>query len=396
MNAPSLTLRDFGIAFGDRVILADVSLELSATGMTVLVGPAGSGKSTLLRTLAGLNDPHPSLATWGDIWLAGEAVPVRGGRHVTRPEQRPLLVVQHARFFLDSVRENLVSALSNRSELDRSAQTRSVAARLQDSGLGYLLDGLDRDVVTLPLREQRALAIARALVADPALLFTDEPTAGLDDRDALELVRLLRREAQARAVVYVTHHQKLARAAGGTTILLAGGRVQEVLSTEAFFSTPRTELGRRFVATGGCPTAAPHAAADSLEESSVAPRGFFWVEPGRLGGLPRPGILSSLEHDLRGLSALRVSKLVTLEERPTVDPIALARRGIESRHFPIADMGVPSAEATVALCRQVDAWKRAGEVIAYHCRAGLGRTGTMLASRAGHDRSRMTRSNDNP
>ena len=53
MTGTALAVRSFGVAFGDQVILADVSFELPATGMTVLVGPAGCGKSTLVRTLAG-------------------------------------------------------------------------------------------------------------------------------------------------------------------------------------------------------------------------------------------------------------------------------------------------------------------------------------------------------
>lgn len=374
----ALGLRSFGVAFGEQVILHDVSFELAATGMTVLVGPAGSGKSTLLRTLAGLNDNHPSLTTWGTVALGD--MPLVGGQ--TAGLQRPALVMQHARFFLDTVRENLVSALPNRAALEQLDQTRVVTERLRACGLGGLAAHLPASAVDLPLGVQRQLAIARALVPEPRVLFADEPMAGLDDDDAIEIIAMLRLQAYERAVVLVTHNQRFALAAGGTTMLLAGGRIQEIAATQAFFAAPRTELARVFLRTGGCVAApAPHEGPVPEETPSrfLGPRGFFWALPGRLGGTPRPGIIDELDQDLEGLRRLGVTVLVTLEEVATVAPEALATLGIESLHFPVADMGAPELVAALRLSGRIAAWMGRGEVVAVHCRAGLGRTGTILA-----------------
>jgi atypical dual specificity phosphatase len=388
-----LSLRSFGISFGDVVILADVTLDLPAAGMTVLVGPMGCGKSTLLRTLAGLNDCHPSLATWGSACYEG--APLRPGAGGEGPARRPALVVQNVRFFLDTVRENLVSALPNRAALGQPEQTRLVTGRLEEWGLGALAAQLGRNAFELPLLAQRRLAVARALIADPGALFADEPTVGLDDAGAEALLADLKRAARDRAVLLVTHHQRSAVAAGGSTVLLAGGRIQERASTDRFFTAPPSELARHFVATGGCVGPSPELPPDALarcfvpaEEPPAArearsryvgPRGFFWVLPGRLGGMPRPGIVDAVEHDLDGLTRLGVTTVVTLEETQTVDPAALAARGIHAVHFPVVDMGIPDAGAAVALCRELSGRMGAGEVVAFHCRAGLGRTGTLLA-----------------
>jgi atypical dual specificity phosphatase len=285
----------------------------------------------------------------------------------------------------------LVSALPNRAFLEQRTQTQIVSAQLRANGFLELARRLEHEAVELPIHLQRELAVMRALISEPLVLFADEPTAGLDDDAAVEIIATLRLQANTRSVMFVTHNQRLARAAGGTTVLLAGGRVQEAAPTGEFFSKPRTELGRQFVRSGGCPTPDPPPVSPNRVGSrrqpgtigtgrgSFSPRSFFWVRPNVLGGLARPGIIDTLEDDLAGLKQLGVSVLVTLEEERTVEPTDLADLGIRSIHFPIADMGVPTLAPTIGLCRQVHSWTAAGDVVAFHCRAGHGRTGTLLA-----------------
>ncbi len=391
MIDPVLTVSSLGVQFGSDVVLSDVSFDLPRRGMTVLVGPGGAGKSTLLRTLAGANDRHPSLRTTGRVELAGVHLhyPARGDEHVARPS----LVLQHARFFLDTLRENLVSALPNRSALTRAEQSQRIAFRLHQCGLSELCDQLDREAVSLPLSLQRRLSIARCVMAEPAVLMADEVTAGLEDAEAAKVLSLLRSQSEVRSVVYVTHNQRLAREAGGITMLLAEGTLREISPTRQFFYEAKTELGRAFVRTGGCVVPRPARRSSDKRGATVArtrdnraakshtlgPRGFFWVQPGRLGGTPRPGIIDKLEHDLLGLQRLGINKLVSLEEEPTVDSSALRAVGIEGLHFPVVDMNVPSLERAGELCATVADWQREGAVTALHCRAGLGRTGTLLA-----------------
>ena len=125
---PLLSLRAFGVAFGDQTVFADVTFDLPRIGLASLMGPAGAGKSTLLRTLAGLNDAHPALSTWGEAILDGQPLQARKPEAIGEVRRGIAIVTQHARFFLDTVRENLVSALPNRAALDPATQTRLVAA----------------------------------------------------------------------------------------------------------------------------------------------------------------------------------------------------------------------------------------------------------------------------
>ncbi|HET7544748.1 MAG TPA: ATP-binding cassette domain-containing protein [Polyangiaceae bacterium] len=378
MNSSGLQLSHLAVGFGKRAVLRDVTLSMPERGMSVLVGAVASGKSTLVRTLAGLNHAQPELQLSGSATWAGQALFAAGGA------VNPIgvsLVMQKARFFVDTVRETLVSALPNRSALDRVAQSAIARKLLQDCGLEHLSNRLELEVVELSAAEQRHLAIVRALASNPKVLLADEPTAGLEPEPARAILATLRAEASRRCVVLVTHNQEHARAAGGSSHLLVEGRIEESTPTEDFFTSPRTSHGQRFVRTGGCMTES----AGELESQPppadrwLWPRGFLWLIPGQIGGLPRPGILGNLSDDLRGLSRLGVRLLIGLEQQSLLPPDRLSAHGLSFVHFPTPDMQAPRVVDALRLCTLVERSLAQERPVAFHCRAGLGRTGTMLA-----------------
>jgi atypical dual specificity phosphatase len=67
-----LNLDKFGVAFGDRIILRTIDLQIPEKGIVTLLGPSGTGKSTLLRTICGINNAVSSLRTWGEVSYLGE------------------------------------------------------------------------------------------------------------------------------------------------------------------------------------------------------------------------------------------------------------------------------------------------------------------------------------
>ncbi len=382
-----LSLEQYGVRFGDRVILASVDLEVPPTGPFVLLGPGGTGKSTLLRSLAGFNDTNPAFTSWGTAICAG---------HVLPHGPRPALVSQSARLVMSTVAENLVHNHSARRSLSPREQ-RDLAAQLCiDHGISTFRDRLDETVVDLSIADQRLIAIARLAAGDPPLLCLDEPTSSIDDAEAEVILDQILFESERRALLVVAHNQRHALRLGGQAALMAGGRIVETRATEALLREPQTDLAQRFVRTGSCPVPAPDAdpatlAADAplppaLPADAVAPipiesrgpNGFLWLQPGRLAGTPMPGVYHPVEYDADALARMGVTILVSLTQTdPAVDVIE--NRGIHVARSPVHDMCAPSVTQAWGLCGWIDDWLANGEVVAVHCRAGKGRTGSILA-----------------
>lgn len=397
---PVLYLSDFGLAFDSRVILRGLSFAVPAEGCTVLLGPSGTGKSTLLRTLAGLTVGHPQLR------LSGEA------RYREQPctgSNRPVLVEQKPQALMSTVLENLVCEMPDRSQLTRPQQVIKISAWLEHLGLQALLNSLACQVIDLPLAEQRMVAILRKALAAPDLLMVDEPTANLADEGVAAIMALLRHLTHMQPLLVVMHHLAQTRQLADHVILMANGATQESAPTAQFFTAPQTEAARQFLRTGSCPEtglnpcdedvpSAPPAPAPALaapppcppqpqklpdptpyRHARWGPRGFVWLMDGLVAGTPLPGVLHDTDADLRALHEVGITRLISLTETP-FDPATAAPHGICCAASPMPDMHAPSLAQAVQLCQDIDRFLAAGERVAVHCKAGLGRTGTVLGA----------------
>ncbi len=178
--------------------LRDVSVAVQPKDFLVITGRNGSGKSTLLRQIGLLDRPDQ-----GTITLLGKEVTA------LKERQRTQIRLQHIGYIfqeyaliaeLTAVENVMLPALMQ--EPARVCRPRAIAI-LQKVGLGKKLKNLPRQ---LSGGEQQKVAIARALINDPEVIFADEPTANLDTvaaRDVLELFAQLNREGHT--IVMITH-----------------------------------------------------------------------------------------------------------------------------------------------------------------------------------------------
>jgi tungstate transport system ATP-binding protein len=235
MRAPvselPIKMTDVSFEVRELTILDRVTLTLAAGPPTVLVGPNGSGKTTLLRLAMGLMAPTGGRLSWG-------------GRDNAPPARRAI-VFQRPVMLRRSAASNINYALaaSGVPRADRGARTSLLLTLVGLSSLGA------RPARRLSGGEQQRLALARALAKEPQVLFLDEPTASLDPA-ATKAVEDTIREIAASGikVVMATHDLGEARRLAGEIVLLHRGRIIEASPVEEFFSSPKTQAARRFVA----------------------------------------------------------------------------------------------------------------------------------------------------
>jgi heme exporter protein A len=206
-GAPAVALRELGRAYGDRVALAGVTLELPQGATLAVFGANGAGKTTLLRVLATLLRPHR-----GEVAVLGRPLPregwaVRG--HVGLLAHDPLL-------YRDlTARENLrFHARLHDVDEARGAELLEAVGmtRRADEPLHSLSRGMAQRV-----------AICRAVLHRPQLLLLDEPLANLDPGAAAAVAPLIGRDAGV-ARVLISHDVDLGLAEADLVLGLRGGR----------------------------------------------------------------------------------------------------------------------------------------------------------------------------
>jgi tungstate transport system ATP-binding protein len=229
MRAPlsdlPVLLDDVRLCIGDVTILDSISLTLAPGAPTVLIGPNGSGKTTSLRVMMGLLRPTGGRVTWG-------------GREHAPPDRRAI-VFQRPAMLRRSAGANIRYALGHNDPARVSELLKLVG-----------LSGLERRPARrLSGGEQQRLALARALARDPELLLLDEPAASLDPA-ATKAIEDIVRAVAARGVKVVmsTHDLGQARRIAGDVVLLHRGRVIEAAPVSDFFTAPRSDAARKFIA----------------------------------------------------------------------------------------------------------------------------------------------------
>ncbi len=218
----------------DVPVIEDVSFHIPAGALCVIAGPSGGGKSTLADLLLRFYDPQ-----FGRITIDSHDL-----REIRLPDLRQNLAVveQVPYFFRASVKENIAYGRPNSTLEDIRTCAREAAI---DDFIQALPDGYDTIIgergSTISVGERQRIALARALLRNPAILIMDEPTSALDPASETAVTRAFSHALRGRTSVLITHRMSLVELAD-FVVVMDGGRIVEsgtprkLLSQESYLS----------------------------------------------------------------------------------------------------------------------------------------------------------------
>ena len=216
----AIELRDVSKTYYGRRVIDAISVSVANSERVVLLGPSGCGKTTVLRLLAGLE-----VLDSGAISIDGNEI-AAGGRNLIEPEQRHIgMVFQDLALWPHmTVSQHLEFALRYdrlTKPADRPSRIQAVLemVRLADRAHSYPGD--------LSGGQQQRIALARALVTNPAIVLMDEPLSSLDDELNMHLRREILRlhAALGFTLIYVTHNREEAIEIGTRVIAMREGKI---------------------------------------------------------------------------------------------------------------------------------------------------------------------------
>ncbi|WP_296136682.1 amino acid ABC transporter ATP-binding protein [uncultured Corynebacterium sp.] len=240
-------------AFGELVILKDVSLSVNRGDVTVLIGPSGSGKSTLLRCVNQLEQIQA-----GSIWIDGELQgyeqePLSDGRlqrlkarDISRQRSRIGMVFQRFNLFPHmTALENVMEAPRQVKGVPKEKAKKRAIELLERVGLG---DRATHYPGELSGGQQQRVAIARALAMDPEIMLFDEPTSALDPELVSEVLTVLQELAESgMTMIVVTHEMGFAREMADNVVFMDEGQIVEQGAPQDVINNPKSDRLQAFL-----------------------------------------------------------------------------------------------------------------------------------------------------
>jgi phospholipid/cholesterol/gamma-HCH transport system ATP-binding protein len=215
-----IVIRDLSYSLGQKRIFRNLDINIRRGAVTAIMGPSGTGKTTLLRLITGQNLPDQ-----GSIKFDGQEVTKLNRSELFRMRKRVGMLFQNGALLTDlNVYENVAFPLREHTKLPERLIRHIVLTKLHAVGLRGAWQLMPSQ---LSGGMARRVALARAIVMDPEIIYYDEPFVGLDPISMGVVVRLIRRmnDALGLTSVVVTHDVDEVSSIADCTFLLSDGRV---------------------------------------------------------------------------------------------------------------------------------------------------------------------------
>ena len=235
-----ITVNHLSKAFGDHLVLDDLSEHIEKGEKVVIIGPSGSGKSTFLRCMNLLERP-----TSGQIIFDGVDITSKDA-DINKIRMQMGMVFQHFNLFPHlSITKNMTLApvkLGVFSKEEADAKAKKLLDRVG------LLEKADAFPDQLSGGQKQRIAIVRALMMNPKMMLFDEPTSALDPEmvgEVLEVMKELADDGMTMAVV--THEMGFAREVANRVLFMDEGNVLESGTPDQIFGNPQNERTKEFL-----------------------------------------------------------------------------------------------------------------------------------------------------
>ena len=244
---PIIRVRDLHKYFGALHVIKGVDLDVAPGEVVTIIGPSGGGKSTFLRCINFLEEPSA-----GSIEVDGVEIkarePARDKRkHIREIRQKAGMVFQQFNLFPHmTALGNIIEAPVTVKGVSKAEATAKAEELLEWVGLSEKRDEFPS---RLSGGQQQRVAIARALAMEPQIMLFDEPTSALDLELIGEVVDVMERLAgEGMTMIVVTHEIHFAQDVADRVILMADGVWAEISPPGEFFTNPKEERTRQFLA----------------------------------------------------------------------------------------------------------------------------------------------------
>ena len=230
--------------------LHDISLDIPAGSVTVIIGPSGSGKSTLLRTINHLERVDSGFIQIDDEFIGyrkkGDKLYELKERDILKQRKSVGYVFQNFNLFPHlNVLQNIIEAPLAHKKLSKD---QAILKANQLLGLVGLRDKVEAWPKQLSGGQQQRVAIARALALDPKVILFDEPTSALDPELVGEVLNVIKSLAKlGKTMVIVTHEIGFAREVADHVVFMDQGRIVEQGSVQQVLEHPHEERTKNFL-----------------------------------------------------------------------------------------------------------------------------------------------------
>ena len=220
---PMIKIRQLKIAFGDKLVLNDLDLDVYEGETLAVIGPSGTGKSTVIKVLTGLLPP-----TSGSVVIDGQETSGYSEEEWDALRRRMGVVFQYSALFdFLSVGENVAFGLRRYFKLSEEEIQERVAQLLDLVGMPDTQKMLPSE---LSGGMKKRVALSRALAMEPRIVLYDEPTSGLDPVMTMTISRLIRKTQEQLCLtsVLVTHDMESAFFAADRIAMLDKGKIVQI------------------------------------------------------------------------------------------------------------------------------------------------------------------------